>query len=472
MTDSETQNRLYERPWLDEVFYHIYPLGFCGAPEYNRGDEDRGSRFDVLTGALDHISGLGCTAVYLGPVFESTKHGYDTADYFHCDRRLGTNEELAGVIGDMHERGMRVVLDGVFNHVGRDFHAFVELQRDGAKSDKREWFRDVRFDASSPFGDPFAYAGWEGNFELVELNLEHRAVRDHLFDAVRFMIHELGIDGLRLDVAYSLPTDFIRELREVCDEAFSRRLGTTARFFLLGEVIHGDYGTYIGPGLLDSVTNYECYKGAWSSLNDANYHEIAHSLARHFGEGGVSEGAALYNFVDNHDVDRVASRLVDARLLYPLYALLFTMPGMPSVYYGSEFALQGEKQAGDAVLRPAWTDVRSRGASREAQELSGWIAELSRVRSQSRALREGTYGELSVSHREFAFFRKSGDEAVVVALNAGEYPTSLELTGLSRASVGTELVSLFDDRTRVPVSSGAATVKVPAGGCVIARLQG
>lgn len=467
MTDSDTQNRLYERPWTDEAFYHVYPLGFCGAPQYNRSEADTGSRLDVLSGALDHIAGIGFTAVYLGPVFESTKHGYDTADYFTCDRRLGTNEELAALVREMHAREMRVVLDGVFNHVGRDFHAFAELQRDGEESDKRDWFRDVRFDIESPYGDPFAYAGWEGNFELVELNLEHRPVREHLFDAVRFMIGELGIDGLRLDVAYSLPGDFLRELREVCDEAFSRRLGRPARFFLLGEVIHGNYGEYVAPDLLDSVTNYECYKGAWSSLNDANYHEIAHSLSRHFAAGGVSEGAVLYNFVDNHDVDRVASRLDSTRLLYTLYALLFTMPGMPSIYYGSEFALTGTKEEGDAALRPAWTDVRSLGAGSAAQELCAWIAELAGVRSQSRALREGAYRELSVAHREFAFLRESGDEAVVVALNAGEYPTNIEVDSVP----GAQLVSVFGDRTRVPVSDGAATVEVPPAGCVIARVE-
>ncbi len=467
MTDSELQNRLYERAWVDEAFYHVYPLGFCGAPEYNRGKEDHGSRLNVLSGALDHIGGLGCTAVYLGPVLESTKHGYDTADYFRCDRRLGTNDELAALIHSMHEQGMRLVLDGVFNHVGRDFHAFAELQRDGKHSDKREWFRDVRFDVQSPFGDPFAYAGWEGNFELVELNLDHRPVRDHLFDAVRFMISELGIDGLRLDVAYSLPEDFLRELREVCDEAFSARLGRPARFFLLGEVIHGNYGEYVGPQLLDSVTNYECYKGAWSSLNDANYHEIAHSLKRHFAAGGLSEGAALYNFVDNHDVDRVASRLPEHRLLYPLYALLFTMPGIPSLYYGSEFALTGTKGEGDAALRPAWTDVRARGGDEQAQKLCAWIAELAGLRSRTQALRDGSYRELSVSHRELAFLRESGDSAVVVALNAGEYPTAVELGSLP----GKKLVSVFSDGGTTPVSSGSAIVEVPAAGCVIACLE-
>ncbi|HAF48860.1 MAG TPA: alpha-amylase, partial [Anaerolineaceae bacterium] len=306
----------------DAVFYQIYPLGLCGAPERNDFGSPIEHRLTTLTPWLDHIQELGANAIYLGPVFQSSSHGYDTVDYYRVDRRLGDNESLAHFAELVHQRDMLLILDGVFNHVGRDFWAFKDLQNNGQNSAYRDWFHNLRFDQHSPKGDPFSYEGWQGHYDLVKLNLSHPDVRAHLFESVRMWKDQFGIDGLRLDAADCIDLNFLSALNR-----FTKSLNP--QFWLMGEVVHGDYCQWVNAETLDSVTNYEAYKGLYSSLNDANYFEIAYGLNRQFGDHGVYQDKVLYNFVDNHDVDRVASKLKHPAHLFPLYLLLFTMPGIP-----------------------------------------------------------------------------------------------------------------------------------------------
>jgi cyclomaltodextrinase len=440
----------------DAVFYHLYPLGACGAPARNDFCSPPVPRLERLFGHLDHLQALGVTAVYLGPVFESTAHGYDTADYFHVDRRLGDEALLRRLVDALHRRGMRVVLDGVFNHVGRDFWAFRELRERGEAARHRAWFRNLQFGRQSPWGDPFTYEAWAGCFDLVKLELRNPEVRGHLFDAVAHWLRAFDIDGLRLDAADVMDPDFLRELAGFCR---ARR----PDFWLVGEIVHGDYRRLANPETLDSVTNYECYKGLWSSLNDRNYFEIAYAIDRQFGPGGLYRGLPLYNFADNHDVDRVASSLRDPRHLWPLYLLLFTMPGVPSIYYGSEHGLTGRKQQGDAALRPE-LPAPDRAGALPFPELSPFIGQLARIRRQSAALRRGSYRELVVQPERFAFLREHADEAVVVALSSATEPSTLEVPLPGR---GGQLVDLLDGR-RFPVGPGAAPIELaPCSGRIL-----
>jgi cyclomaltodextrinase len=308
--------------WFEQaLFYHIYPLGFCGAPTINDLHSQPVSRLDKVGVWLDHIQDLGLNSIYLGPLFESTSHGYDTADYYSVDRRMGTNADLANLSQDIHKRGIHLILDGVFNHVGRDFWAFKDVIENGESSRYKDWFSNLCFGQSSPYNDPFSYDSWNGHFNLVKLNLDNPEVKDHLFNAVGMWIMDFGIDGLRLDTADCLNMQFIRELSAFCR-------GIRSDFWMMGEVIHGDYRQWVNPRALDSVTNYDAYKGLYSSHNDGNYFEIAFSLNRQFGDSGIYEDLLLYSFADNHDVDRVASSLEDTSQLLPLYTILFTMPGM------------------------------------------------------------------------------------------------------------------------------------------------
>ena len=398
--------------WIkDAFFYHIYPLGLCGAPHKNDLDLPIHPRLESLYPWINHIQNLGANAIYLGPVFQSTSHGYDTIDYYHLDRRLGNNDTLARFSEAIHQRGMRLILDAVFNHVGRDFWAFRDVLEKGENSPYCDWFYQLRFGERSPKGDPFQYESWHGHYSLVKLNLENPQVRDHIFGAVELWMEKFGIDGLRLDAADCIDFGFLQALND-----FTR--SRKPDFWLMGEVVHGDYRQWVNPETLDSVTNYAAYKGLYSSLNDGNYFEIAHGLTRQFGENGQYKDFRLYNFVDNHDVDRVVSKLKDPAHLYPLYILLFTMPGLPAIYYGSEWGIPGVKEKWtDAPLRPA-LDLYKMQMSVPHPNLAPSISKLAQIRAKSAALKSGRFQQIHVSHKQFVFLRAFQDEQVLVALNS------------------------------------------------------
>lgn len=406
--------------WANQaVFYHIYPLGMLGAPRQNDFNAPPVPRLKKLHGWLDHIQGLGVNALYLGPLFESSRHGYDTVDYYTVDRRLGTRETLAGLSREIHRRGMRLVLDGVFNHTGRDFWAFRDLLAHGQNSAYRDWYCNLDFHRTSPFGDPFSYEGWSGHYDLVKLNLHNLAVRQHLFEAIRMWVETFDIDGLRLDAADQLAPEFLTELA-----AFCRSLRSD--FWLMGEIVFGDYRRLANPQMLDSATNYECYKALYSSHNDRNYFEIGYALNRLFGPQGIYRDLCLYSFADNHDVDRVASSLTNPAHLSPLYCLLFSMPGAPSIYYGSEWGLSGKRTShSDEALRPALE--LSQAANLPHPELAGTITRLAQLRKQSPALYQGDYQELLTASEQLAFLRRSAEQQMVVAVNAAPEPVEVDL---------------------------------------------
>ena len=394
--------------WVNgSVFYHIYPLGFCGAPEYNPGGAPV-PRLDKLKDWIPHLKQLGVSALYLGPVFQSVKHGYDTTDYFRIDCRLGDNDSFAALCDALHENGIRVVLDGVFNHVGRGFWAFRDVQEHGQASPYCGWFHDLNFGGPSPMGDPFWYTAWQGHYELVKLNLRHPDVVRHLLDAVGMWMDKFHIDGLRLDAADCVDFDFFRTLK-----GFVK--ARDPEFWLMGEIIHGDYARWANPEMLDSVTNYECWKGLWSSHNDKNYFEIAHSLNRQFGPGGIYQNLLLYNFADNHDVDRLASKLNDPAHLENVYTLLYTMPGIPSLYYGSEWAIQGARsKTSDAVLRP---HLELKEMEQPDQSLCAHLAKLAAIRAAFPALRLGRYENVVIKNQQLVFRRSTDHQRVYVVLN-------------------------------------------------------
>ncbi len=421
--------------WFEEaVFYHMYPIGMTGAPRRNKGAEIT-HRFGELEGWLPHIASLGCTAVYIGPLFESTSHGYDTRDYRLVDRRLGDNEDLAHFVGEAHRLGIRVVVDGVFNHTGREFFAFRDIQQNRQSSPYCSWYKGVHFDWNSPYNDGFGYEAWHNCFELANLNYRERGVRDYILEVVRFWIDRFDIDGIRLDCADCLEPSFLQELRRCVDEK-------KADFWLMGEVIHGDYSRYIGGGKLDSVTNYELHKGLYSGHNDHNYFEIAHTIRRQFDQnGGIYRGMRLYSFVDNHDVDRIAEKLRVPGHIYPVHTLLFTLPGIPSLYYGSEWGIRGRKEGGnDDPLRPA-VDLQRALEAPEDPALLDWIRTLGRIRREQPALIHGRYQELLLTNRQYAFARLLGEAGVLVAVNNDEKAAPVSIRLPAGSGCCTDLVS-------------------------------
>ena len=416
-------------PWYEDAFfYHIYPLGFCGAPERNDYQAPPVERLYKVCEWIPHMKELGVNALYLGPLFESESHGYDTVNYYELDRRLGTNNTLKELVRQLHENGIKVILDGVFHHVSRDFFAFRDLLQHQQQSMFTRWFCNVNFQQRSPFGDPFSYEGWNGHLNLAKLNVGYSYVREHLFEAVRKWIVEFDIDGLRLDVADVLDFDFMKRLA-----AFTK--SCKSDFWLMGEVIHGDYSRWANPEMLHATTNYECYKGLFSSHNDKNYFEIAYSLKRLFdGEHGIYRGLSLYNFADNHDVNRVASSLHNPAHLYPLYILLFTMPGVPSIYYGSEWGIEGVKaHNSDRALRPELH--LDRMPEQKHADLKAAIMRMSRVRQQSPVLKHGNYAQLQVASEQFAFMREYEGRKILVAVNAAQNPMTVSLPAQGRSAI-------------------------------------
>ncbi|MBR6880962.1 MAG: cyclomaltodextrinase [Clostridiales bacterium] len=394
--------------WFEEsVFYQIYPLGFCGAPFENDGVLEH--RILKVIDWIPHIKKLGMNAIYFSPVFESDTHGYNTRDYGLIDCRLGTNEDFKKVIDALHENGIKVVLDGVFNHVGRGFWAFRDVQEKRWDSPYKDWFH-LSFDGNSNYNDGFWYEGWEGNYDLVKLNLRNPAVVDHILDKVNYWIDYFDIDGLRLDVAYCLDHEFLRRLREFTD-------GKKAEFFLLGEVLHGEYGRMLNEMHLHSLTNYQCYKGIHSSFNSGNMFEIVHSLLRLFGpeDWTVARGSHLLSFADNHDVTRIASIINDPELLPCVYTMVFGMPGIPCVYYGSEWGARARKEEGDPALRACFD-------APEWNELTDHISRLAAAKTSSRALNYGGMKSIVLTNKQCIFERNCGDQRVLVAINMDSNP--------------------------------------------------
>lgn len=407
-------------PWYDEaVFYHIYPLGLLGAPKQNDYGEPQ-HRLVRLVPWLDHLQRLGVTALYIGPLFQSVGHGYETCDYRQVDSRLGTNDDLRDLVAAAHERGIRVVFDGVFNHVGRDFFAYRDLVSRREESPYRDWFVNVDFGGNNSFDDGLSYETWGGYDLLVKLNQRNPAVRDYLLDTVRFWVSEFDVDGIRLDAADVLDFDFMHALRALANQI-------KPDFWLMGEVIHGEYSRWVNGDTLHAVTNYSLHKALYSGHNDHNYFEIAHTVKRNYDMGGDRvDGLRLYNFVDNHDVNRIWTKLADKRHFYPVHVLEYTLPGTPSIYYGSEFAIEGERtNYADDMLRPALTL-----SDFDASPWPAFFARLGQVRHETPALSYGEYRELALTNRQYAFARLLPGGSVIVTVNNDDNPATLQVDAL------------------------------------------
>lgn len=444
--------------WIeDRVFYNIFTLGFCDVLEPSRIYEEK-NRLIKIEEWIPHLKKMSINAIYFGPVFESSYHGYDTRDYLNIDKRLGTNEDFKDLCKKLHENDIKIVLDGVFNHVGREFWAFKDIQKNGRNSKYCSWFSGLNFDSRSPMGDDFNYESWNGCYDLVKLNLWNRDVVEYLLHAVEFWIDEFDIDGLRLDAADKIIFDFFKELKIFTEKKKDN-------FWLMGEIIHGDYNRWANKESLDSVTNYECYKGIYSSHNDKNYFEIAYSLNRMFGNGGIYKDLCLYNFVDNHDVNRLASTLKAQEYLYNVYTILYTMPGVPSIYYGSEYgikAVKGDKT--DLPLRPSVDEIEN--YEDKNNELFDHIEKLGRIRVVSEALKNGNYEQVIIKNEQYVFSRTSKNDKIYIVLNLSDKESYLDFN--ISFEEGKDLLSDKDDI----IKGGDVSIRVPAfSSKVIAKIK-
>ena len=442
--------------WYNEAtFYHIYPLGLTGAPKEN----DYGTpvhRLNTLLTWIDHIKEIGCTALYIGPLFESVGHGYETTDYKKLDSRLGTNEDLTNFVKACHDKGIRVIFDGVFNHTGRDFFAFKDIQKNRENSPYVNWYCNVNFGGNTEYNDGFSYENWGGYNLLVKLNQRNPEVQNYICDVIRFWVSEFDIDGIRLDAADVLDFDFMRVLRHTADEV-------KKDFWLMGEVIHGDYSRWVNGQTLHSVTNYALHKALYSGHNDHSYFEVAHTVKYLQNMGDLD----LYNFVDNHDVERIHTKLQNKAHFAPVHVLLYTLPGVPSIYYGSEFGIDGKKEKfSDASLRPA-LDLKDYADAVTKNPCTALIAALGKVRQGTPALSYGSYSELALTNRQFAFARDLDGVRVIVTVNNDDSEAEMNLpTGSADEYVGAltgKKVRVEYGRIRVSIAANSGEIWLPAG---------
>lgn len=434
--------------WYNEaIFYHIYPLGLTGAPKHNDYSAPV-SRLNTLLPWIDHIREIGCTALYIGPLFESVGHGYETTDYKKLDSRLGTNEDLKNFVAACHEKEIKVIFDGVFNHTGRDFFAFKDIQQNREHSRYLNWYCNVNFGGNTEYNDGFSYENWGGYNLLVKLNQRNPEVQNYICDVIRFWVSEFDVDGIRLDAADVLDFDFMRALRRTAAEV-------KEDFWLMGEVIHGDYSRWVNGETLHSVTNYALHKALYSGHNDHNYFEIAHTVKYLQNMGNLD----LYNFVDNHDVERIYTKLSNKAHMAPVHILLYTLPGIPSIYYGSEFAIEGKKEKfSDDSLRPALKLEDYKNAVKE-NPCTALIIALGKVRQQTPALSYGGYAELQLTNRQFAFARELDDIKVIVTVNNDDNDAQMTLSAGNTA----QYIGALSGK-KVSVENGQIHVTVPANG--------
>lgn len=374
--------------------YHIYPLGLTNISE--------------LYKLTDIAKNLGFNTILLGPIFESIEHGYDWTSLYDVDQRIGSYEDIIKYIEHAHQNNFKVLLDGVFNHCGRNFFAFNDIRKNKDQSKYLNWFKEVDFNNNNHFNDGFSYYGWEGTDDLVSLNHSNSEVCDYLLNAAKMWVDEFKIDGIRLDVAYMLPESFLQQLRQF--------LGLDV--FLLGEIIHGDYNRLLKDDMLDSITNYRLYATLINSFNTKNLWEVAWTLGEQFGKSehfannpSFNENIKLVkspcNFLDNHDVNRLVNQLHNLDYLKLIWTFLYFLPGFPLVYYGSEKAISGEKsKTDDWSLRPSLINMNP---NENAPAIYSHIQELNNIRKEYKELdsnQEAPYQLIEVSNLYIKFARK------------------------------------------------------------------
>lgn len=433
---------------------------------------------------MHHLrSDLKIGAVYIGPIFQSSTHGYDTVDYRLIDSRLGHNHDFQLLVAAYHHHHIKVVVDAVFNHVGRDFFAFQDVLHKRKQSAYCDWFMGLKF---FPYKPDIKYDCWAGCKELVKLNVLNPAVRDYIFDTVRYWVDQFAVDGVRLDAADVVDKAFWVQFVQWCKTNLKAADGR--EFFVLGEITQGFNSNWVSPNMFHSITNYETYSSLVSAHQTNNLFELGHSLTRLFGNHGlVSPDRYLFNFVDNHDVNRISSRLSDKRHLSTVYMLVYCFPGSFSLYYGSEFGIQGVKGRGhsaDDPLRPPLhlEDFPESPTSPEGhagvirahdtkyeRAVLGLTMTLGSIRTspESQPLKEGSLDIVHLDHRQLVFTRKAENASIVVTVNIGDEPCSIDLTSTCQGKDIYDLLShgnkLDSAKLNVPPYWGCVLYLLPSG---------
>ncbi|WP_105031847.1 alpha-amylase family glycosyl hydrolase [Arthrobacter ruber] len=436
-----------EPAWIEHaIWWQVYPLGFTGAEKTATPEPAAEHRLLDLVPWLDYAQGLGASGLALGPVFAAETHGYDTTDYFRIDPRLGSLEDFDTLVAEAHRRGLRVLLDGVFNHTGRSFTPFQDVLAQGPGAATASWF-SLDWPGDAGAGTEPGYRDFEGHHHLVALNHDEPAVADFVVDVMEYWLAR-GADGWRLDAAYAVPSSFWAAVT-------ARVRAAHPEAYFVGEYIHGDYAGQVRAGGLDSATQYELWKAVWSSLNDTNFFELAAALERH---NALLGSFAPLTFIGNHDVTRIASRLTDPALLAHAVVVLLTVGGTPSLYYGDEQGYRGIKEdraGGDDDVRPLFppspADLSPLG--RPVYEVH---QQLIGLRRRHPWLHRATTEVMHLSNELLAYRVADGPDALVVALNLSPEPRAVD------AGAATVLAG------RATIRGGTSVLLPPRGWAVLA----
>lgn len=426
------------------MWWHVYPLGFTGAPIRDAHGAEVVHRLPRIEAWLDHVLELGLNGIALGPIFASSTHGYDTVDHFALDPRLGDDADLDRLIAAAHERGIRVLLDGVFNHVGREHPAFAAAHAD-ANAPEAALFR---------LGEGGEAEVFEGHGALVALDHSSPATAQLVVDAMRHWL-ERGIDGWRLDAAYAVPAEFwarvLPRVREHHPDAW-----------FLGEVIHGDYAGFATESTIDSLTQYELWQGIWHAIVDRNLFELEHAIGR---GNELLAGFVPYTFLGNHDVTRIASA-VGSELVPHALAVLCTVAGTPAIYAGDEYgwqAVKEEREGGDDAVRPEFPaePVAPDDMDASARHLLDVHRELLALRRRNPWLTTARTDVVHVANTAMVLRTATGEAGVITALNLDDEPVTMPAADASSVVAGE--CELADGRLTLP-PRGWAVLEVRAPG--------
>ncbi len=477
--------------WVkDAVFYQIFPDRFARSEKVlkpnNLEDWDAppttygykgGDLYGVIE-HLDHIQDLGATAIYFTPIFQSAcNHRYHTHDYYQVDPLLGGNKAFCALRDEMHRRGMKLVLDGVFNHASRGIYFFNDILENGARSAWLDWFT-VHGWPLSPYDQskPANYKAWVGLRALPEWNTENPQVREYLMRVAEHWLRE-GIDGWRLDVPFCITSpgfwhEFRRRVKAINPEAY-----------IVGEV-WWDARVWLAGDQFDAVMNYlftepvvqftgqqhlrhEVLKGPdYDPYPPISADHAAYKLDKVLNLYDWEVTQVQLNLLNSHDTPRLLTAAGGDRATVRLSTiLLMTFPGAPSVYYGDEIGLPGDKDP-DCRRTMPW----NRRESWDTEALTYHKA-LIALRHKYRALRRGRFVRLYAEQLTYAYGRKLDSEALLVAINAADAPHTADIPVKDLFGDGTHLEAVFGQASGT-VENGRLRLTVPARDGLILAARG
>lgn len=407
------------------ILYHIYSLGFCGCPEINpialpkhtANQIQPVHRLSKIRDYYAHFQELGINIIYLGPIFESCTHGYDIIDYFTIDRRLGTNELLKEIINELHSLNIKVIIDGCFHHVSRLFPQFVDLRHHHQQSTYLDWFFDVNFSQNTEWNDGFSYRCYENLSELPIINFDHPSVQQLFFQVADFWINQMEIDGWRLDVAYKFTP---KQWQPFCQHCYALQ----SDCFIYGELVEHEYDKYINSQTFQSATNYQFYQNAWQSIAQKNYYQLADFIDYQKNKYSNFE---LVTFTGSHDTNRLHTQMYHPELINQYYTLLFTMPGIPSVYYGDEINLVGIADNLNNNIRQPMPNLNSLSPSH--QQTINLIKHLGEIRR----IVKPSISQLAIDQvtQRYILYHYYHNPQISIFINSYTYPTSIDSDEIS-----------------------------------------